>query len=191
MELIDAIYGRRAVRSYRAGGVTRDTVASLIEVAIQAPSAMNLQPWVFAVVEGAGRLAEFSKRAKAHLLATIPAHSPLGKYRDMLTDPTFDIFYGAACLIVICARPPVQQSMEDCCLAAQNLLLAAHGRGLGTCWIGFARPWLELEATRAELGIPADCIPVVPIILGEPAAIPAPTERHKPVVIWTASRDVT
>lgn len=190
MEPIDAICGRRAIRSYRGGAVSRDTVVSLIEVAIQAPSAMNLQPWLFAVVQGADRLAEFSKRAKAHLLAAIPVHSPLVKYRDMLTDPTFDIFYGASCLIVICARPPVQQSMEDCCLAAQNLLLAAHGQGLGTCWIGFARPWLELEATRAELGIPADCIPVAPIVLGEPESIPAPTERHKPIVIWTASRGV-
>lgn len=188
MELMDAIYGRRAIRSYRGGDVSRETVASLIEVAVQAPSAMNLQPWVFAVAEGADRLAEFSKRAKAHLLATIPIDSPLAGYRDTLTDPTFNIFYGASCLIVICARPSVQQSMEDCCLAAQNLLLAAHGQGMGTCWIGFARPWLELAETRAELGIPADCIPVAPIIIGEPASIPAPTERHKPIVIWTARR---
>jgi nitroreductase len=102
----------------------------------------------------------------------------------MLAEPTFNIFYGASCLIVVCARPPVQQSMEDCCLAAQNLLLAAHAQGLGTCWIGFARPWLELAETRTELAIPADCLPVAPIIVGFPATLPSPVERRKPIVIW-------
>ena len=138
----------------------------------------NLQPWVFAVVEGAARLADYSERAKSYLLATLDKKSPLAQHRDMLIEPAFNIFYGAPCLVVICARPPIQQSMEDCCLSA-------HERGFGTCWIGFARPWLDLEETRAELDIPADCHPVAPIIIGNPASTPDPTERRAPIVIWT------
>lgn len=184
MELMETIYHRRAVRTFTAVSVDRATIATLIDAASRAPSAMNLQPWIFAVVEGAARLAGYSTRAKQHLLATMPPDSPMTKYRAMLEDDSFNIFYGAPCLIVICARPPGQQSIEDCCLAGQNLMLAAHGHGLGTCWVGFSRPWLERAETRAELGLPADCIPVAPIIVGKPTAPPPAPEHHKPNVIW-------
>jgi nitroreductase family protein len=80
--------------------------------------------------------------------------SPLFQYRDQLSKPGFDIFYGAPLLIVIAATSDARQSAEDCCLAAQNLMLAAHGMGLGTCCIGFARPWLNLAETKVEIRIP-------------------------------------
>ena len=184
MELMEAIYRRRAVRTFTGAPVDRARINALIDAASHAPSAMNLQPWLFAVVEGAERLAEYSTRAKRHLLATMPADSAMTKYRAMLEDAAFNIFYGAPCLVVICGRPPVQQSMEDCCLAGQNLMLAAHGQGLGTCWIGFSRPWLELPETRAELGLPPDCIPAAPIVVGVPTALPEAPEHRQATVIW-------
>ena len=45
MELMDVISGRRAVREFAADPVDRATVQRLIDGAILAPSAMNLQPW--------------------------------------------------------------------------------------------------------------------------------------------------
>ncbi len=183
MELMQAIKGRRSVRAYTDEPVSRAEILSLIEAAAASPSAMNLQPWSFVVVEGKERLERMSALAKRALLS-LPTTD--ASHRTVLQDPSHNIFYGAPCLIIVCARPPSRQAAEDCCLAAHGLMLAAYSRGWGTCWIGTARPWLELPQTRSLLGLLPDQVPVAPVIVGKPASVSPPTTRHKPVVLWPA-----
>jgi nitroreductase len=182
MDVIEAIYRRRSVRSYRPEAVAPELVDTLVAAAVQAPSAMNLQPWAFLVVKGREALMEYAERAMRHLLDTMTPDSPLYRYRDQLSDPAFDIFYGAPLLIVVAATSGAAQSIEDCCMAAQNLMLAACREELGSCCIGFARPWLNLPATKAEVGIPAAYVPVVPIVLGYPRIAMPPVPRKRPEV---------
>ena len=184
MDLMDALRGRRAIREYTAEPVPHAVLSELMAAAVLAPSAMNLQPWAFAVAEGAERLAGYSDRAKGHVLAGMTADSPLARYRDRLADPGFHIFHHAPALVIVCAIADESQSREDCCLAGLSLMLAAHARGLGTCWIGFARLWLNRPETKAELGIPAEYSPVAPIVVGHPKVAPAPTPRDQPRVMW-------
>ncbi|HTX50620.1 MAG TPA: nitroreductase family protein, partial [Caulobacteraceae bacterium] len=73
-------------------------------------------------------------------------------------------------------------SLKDCCLAAENLMLAAYDRGMGTCWIGFSETWLDSPQGRAELGIRPDCAPVAPIILGRPTGLPPRPHRNPPTI---------
>jgi nitroreductase len=103
--------------------------------------------------------------------------------RSMLTDPSFDVFYGAPTVIVVCAAPAEWPANEDCCLAAQNLMLAAHGFGLGTCPIGLARGAIDEPATKRELGIPDDHSVVLPIAVGVPRERVAPTPRRAPILL--------
>ena len=70
--LTDAIFHRRSVRRYSDRNVNPDTVRRLLDAAVQAPSALNQQPWVFGVFHGRKRLLEYSERAKRHLVATYP-----------------------------------------------------------------------------------------------------------------------
>ncbi|MGE5278189.1 MAG: nitroreductase family protein [Acidobacteriota bacterium] len=182
MDVLTAIADRRAIRAYRDEKVDRETVRRLVDAAVQAPSAMDLEPWAFLVFEGASRLSRFSKEAKAHRLASAADLPP--DARRLLADPSFDVFYGAPLLLVICATSAQSQAAEDCCLAAQNLMLAAHAEGLATCPIGFARPWLNLPATRRELGIPPALVPVFPLILGHPGEHPARRGRRAPEIHW-------
>lgn len=184
MELMEAIRGRRAVRDFKPDRIERARIEPLIATGAQAPSAMNLQPWLFAVIQDVDILRRHSDRAKAHLLATMATDPPLASYRDQLMDPACDIFHGAPAAIIVCARTQAAQAIEDCCLAAQNLMLAAWEAGLGTCWIGFARPWLSLPETLAELRLPATSVPVAPIALGMPRTLPVPTRRRAAEVIW-------
>lgn len=183
MELLQAIRERRAVRAYTDEVLDRATVERLIDSAVQAPSARDLEPWAFVIVEGRERLRTFSEEAKRVLL-----HGPEGdgspRIRAMLSDPAFDIFYGAPVLVVICATSDQSQAAEDCCLAAQNLMLAAHAESVATCPIGFARPWLNLPATKSALGIPRDWNPVFPIILGRSREHPASPGRRAPILMW-------
>jgi len=89
MELMDVISGRRAVREFAADPVDRATVQRLIDGAILAPSAMNLQPWAFAVLLGRERIAAYAKRAKDWLLASLSQTSYEPSIRHMLEDPQF------------------------------------------------------------------------------------------------------
>jgi nitroreductase len=184
MELFEAIETRHAVREFTSEPVAKETIERLIGAGTEAPSAMNLQPWSFAVIRDQARLSKLSEQAKSHLLKSMPTGSPLDQYRATLSNPAFDIFYGAPALIVVSATSREQGASEDCALAAQNIMLAAHAIGLGTCWIGFARPWLNEPVAKAELGIPAHHSPVAPIIVGHPRGQPEAHPRRQPEIIW-------
>ena len=183
MELMDVIGKRRAVREYTDTHIPQSTIERLIGAAILAPSAMNLQPWVFAVLLDPGRINKYAERAKSWLLATFAQTSYEPSAHKLLEDPGYVLFHHAPALVLVLAKSSAAQAMEDCCLAAQNLMLAARDEGLGTCWIGFARPWLELAPTKRELGLPEGYHVVAPIVLGHPKAWPkshgrAPAEIH-------------
>ena len=176
MDAIEAIHGRRSVRSFRPDPLKRDLIESLILDAAQAPPPFSGQvPWVFTVVEGTERIAGFDARA----LEYARAHRPEGAGSDWLDRPAFQIFWGAPALIIISG--PV----GDCCRAAQNLMLSAHARGLGTCWVGSPMPWLNTTEVRKELLLPADLAPVAVLCVGYPASVPQGQGRSLPAIIWT------
>ncbi|MDJ0691058.1 MAG: nitroreductase [Xenococcaceae cyanobacterium MO_188.B32] len=188
MELMEAIYNRRSVRAYTDQPVDKVTVNKLLQAAVQAPSAMNMQPWAFVVIQGTDVLEQFSARVKAYLLEIEDTHSPLYKYREILLNPDFkisNIFYRANTLIAICSKPTGPHAAEDCCLAAQNLMLAACALGLGTCPIGLARPWMNQPEVKQELGIPPEYTPVFPLVVGVPQGEMSPVPRNEPeIVSW-------
>lgn len=181
----EAIFHRRAVRHYTEQSVDRSVVEQLLLAAVQAPSALNQQPWVFAVFHGRKRLREYSARAKEHLVTTYPSTFEVHLRSELYENSDYDIFHGASTLIVIYAKQGRLNPNEDCCLAAENLMLAAYGLGLGTCPIGFARPWLDLMATKRELDVPEHYTAVFPLVVGYPAGVPDPVAHNPPeVVSW-------
>jgi nitroreductase len=117
-------------------------------------------------------------------MRTSPAALLSHHFRELLGDPKFDIFYAAPALIVISAAAESPWAVEDCALAAENLMLAARGAGLGTCWIGFAQTWLGTPEGKAALSLPATLVPMAPIIVGYPKAWPAPVPRKAPEIRW-------
>lgn len=186
MEVLEAINSRRSVRSYAATSVSRENIEELIGTAIKAPSAMNSQPWAFGVIEGLEALRKFSDRAKAALLAEMDQHPMLERYRGMLSKPDSNIFHNAPALLIIYAKPGTSISSDtDCALAAQNLMLAARGMGLGSCWVGFGRVLFDSPKVKRELGVPVDYNIVAPIIVGYPQGeMPAPTPRNAPEMLF-------
>jgi nitroreductase len=183
MDINAAIFGRRSVREYTAQPVDSDVIRALIDAAVHAPNAVNQQPWTFTVVRDQAVLARISDGAKRHMLATMPAkHSDY--FRPRLSDPNFHIFYHAPVLIIISATEQGPWIVEDCALAAENLMLAAYAAGLGTCWIGFAQGFLNTPDGKAFLDLPAAWVSVAPIIVGYPTAAPPVRPRNAPAVRW-------
>ncbi len=184
MKLQDAILGRRSVREYTDEAVDEPTIRRLIAAAVLAPNAVNQQPWTFAIVRERNRLDRIARAAKAHMLGAMPAGLHSAHFQSVLGDPDFDIFHRAPALIVISASAPGPWIVEDCALAAQNLMLAAFADGLGTCWIGFSQSYLNTPEGKAALGIPEAWIPVAPIIVGRPKAPAPPVPRKEPEILW-------
>ncbi len=145
---------------------------------------MNLQPWAFAVLLDRARIDEYGRRAKEWTLANFAQTGFESRLRQMLEDPKFVMLYRAPALVIVLAKNHEAQSAEDCCLAAENFMLAARDEGLGTCWIGLSRPWLDLPATKAELGVPKEFRVVAPLILGHPKAWPESHGRIPPEIHW-------
>jgi nitroreductase len=188
--LADAIFHRRAVRSFSERDVEPETVRQLLLAAVQAPSALNQQPWVFAVFHGRNRLREYSQRAKDFLIRTYPTTFEVHPQCQLYENSTCDIFHGANTLIVIYATQGRLNPNEDCCLAAENLMLAAYGMKLGTCPIGFARPWFDLFETKRQLGVPEQYSAVFPIVVGYPKGRVELVRRDEPkVVCWHWDQD--
>lgn len=184
MELKEAIYTRRAVRDFTTEPVDKETLRGLIDAAIQAPSAVNQQPWSFCIVRDNAVLAQISREAKAHMVRTSPVGLVSHHFDQLLNDPNFDIFYHAPALIVISTVSAIPWAVEDCSLAAENLMLAARAEGLGTCWIGFAQAWLGTPEGKALLQLPATYMPIAPIIVGHPKSIPPSVPRQEPEIHW-------
>jgi nitroreductase len=182
---MEAIYNRRSVRAYTDQPVDRMMVEELIKAATHAPSSMNEQPWAFVVMQDPKKLASWSNRIKTHLLKRIKPDSPFEKYREMITNPEYHVFHRAGTLIIICARAEAHNGAEDCSLAAQNLMLTAYAMGLGTCPIGFARPWLSQARIKRSLSIPDTYAPVFPVVVGYPSGdTPIVPRRTPEILLW-------
>jgi nitroreductase len=184
MDLETAIRDRRSVRQYSKEPVGDDVLRRVIEAATLAPSAMNEQPWLFAVVRDKALLERVSREGKAATVAILEAGGAPRERLEKLKSPAYDILYNAPALIVIASASAGPWAAVNCGLAAQNLMLAARAEGLGTCWIGQAQAWISSADGKAALGLPADCVPVGAIIIGHTAAFPPPVPRKAAEVKW-------
>jgi nitroreductase len=91
-------------------------------------------------------------------------------------------FYHAPILVLISALEQESWLVENCSLAAQNMMLLAHSLGLGTCWIGFAQSYLNTREGKKLLGLSPAAVPVAPITVGYPKSIPLDVPRRDPQV---------
>ena len=163
---LDFILGRRSVRVYRPGEVSEEALRRMLEAAMAAPSAVAKDPWRFVVL-----------RHRA-ILARVADVLPNG---GMLRD--------AALGIIVCGDLEVAHDrqlsylLQDCSAAIENLLLAAHALGLGTCWLGIHPREERIRKVSEILALPASVLPVSGIALGWPGEDKEPRTRYNPAYI--------
>jgi len=112
MDVMEVIRERYSCRTYRADPVPSQLLMDLVDAGRLAPSSRGAQPWEFVVITDASTLHEIAK----------------------LTDHGKHIAQAAACIAVF-GRTDHRAVVEDCAAATQNILLAATGMGLGSCWV--------------------------------------------------------
>lgn len=171
MELDETIRGRRSIRKYRKGNIENSLIEELLDLARHAPSSMNGQPCAFIVVR--------EEKTKRKLVEIKNRYCPVQKqeYRA-------DFIQDASVIVLVCVdrRESYDREIENGVLAAANLLLAAHDRGLGGVYMSAYRkdePGIS-EEIRQVLGIPAALDPISILPLGYPDETPEP-KHMKPL----------
>ena len=182
MDAIEAIHQRRSIRVYAESPVPRALIEDLLWAAVQAPTppASGAAPWELCVIEGAERLAAYGARAKAYA----HAHQPEGRRWEWTERPGFEVFWNAPAAVIFCARRGGAEAPLGCAGAAQNLLIAAQGLGLGTCWVGAPLPWLTSPGIAQELGLPEGYDAAAVVLVGYPAEQPQGQPRPRPAILW-------
>lgn len=182
MDVLHAIHTRRSIRAYTADPLERSLIEALLWDAVQAPTppVSGPSPWTLCVIEGRERLAEYGERARRYA----SEHPPPGRPWTWPERPGFLVFWGAPVAVLICGRHGDAEAANDIQRAGQNLMLSAHARGLGSCWVGSPLPWLASPGVAAELGLPDDQSVVAVIVLGHPAEQPAGQPRPRPPIRW-------
>lgn len=184
MNLQDAIRGRRSVRAFEERAIPEAAMRQIVDAAVQAPSAMNTQPWTFTIVQDRSVIDTIAAAAKDHIMQTVKADHGSSHILDLLSTPGFHVFYHAPAVAIISGPASNEWSAINCALAAQNLMLAAFEAGLGSCWIGFAQAWLNTPAGREQLGLTDEYQIVAPLALGYPKGDLHPVPRKAPQIQW-------
>jgi len=188
------LYSRRSVRAYKPDPVPDETLLELIKAGTYAPTASNTQPWRFVVVTNREQMDAYAERAKQLWLedpgikaaqASGRGGPELERYMKMMSTPGLHIFHHAPALVFIYAEPGAATQI-DCCCAAENMMLAAQSLGLGSCWIGLARPLGSDKKTRQELGVPDHLQHAAALVFGYPTndVRKAPPRKEDVLISW-------
>jgi nitroreductase len=160
MDLFEAIHGRRAIRQFIAGTVEDDTLHRILAAGMSAPSAGNEQPWHFVVIHN-----------RATLAALSAAH------------PDAEMVQHAACAVLVCVDLKKVKYPDywpaDCAAATQNMLLAAHGLGLGSVWVGVHPRESRMSEIRTVITLPDDILPFSLLPIGVPGETKPPEDRYR------------
>jgi nitroreductase len=156
MEVLKAIFTRRSIRRYSGAKVAEESVETLLKAAMFAPSAVNKQPWHFIVFRNRKTIDEI-----------VAVH------------PNAIMLREASLAILVCWDEKLQHDVGfgpvECAAATQNILLAAHGLGLGAVWVGIYPRVHRMDALHKIFELPGHVRPFSVISIGHPAE-----KKHDP-----------
>lgn len=214
------IYRRRSVRVYKKDPVPKELIKRVLEAGRFAPSAGNCQGWKFVVLTDRNVMNELSastikflsiftklyqgkdpgRTALKKMLAFVKPNSidqrPMVAIQALSTpkfgDSKLDCFFGApVAILLLTHRLHISEPELGMGICGQNMVLAAHSLGLGTCYVGFVSNALNLDPmTKSKVGKklgikwPYDSVATV-LTLGYPAVdLAKPVDREFPKVEW-------
>ena len=167
---LDTIKTRRSIRKYKSDAIPEEILNKIIEAGSYAPSGMGKQPVII--------LAVTNKELRDRL----------SKLNADVMHSTSDPFYGAPVVLVVLADKNAPTHVYDGSLVMENLMLAAHDLGIGSCWIHRAKEVFESEEGKEilkSLGIEGDYEGIGNCILGyADCEAPLAKPRKNNFVYW-------
>jgi len=138
-EILTVIKDRHSTRVFNPGCIEKEVIKELIDCARLAPTARNVQPWEFIVV------------SQKDILREIALLAETGKF----------IADSACCIAVFCRN--TKYYLEDGCAATENILIAAAGLGIDSCWVaGDKKPYCDKISEL--LGVPSGDFKLISLI---------------------------
>jgi nitroreductase len=160
MDAIETILTRRSIRKYENKKVPVQLVKALLDAGMHAPSARNIQPWHFIVIDDRAILDQLSI-----------AHP----YAKMMKQASLAILVGGDRNL----QEVEGYIIQDCSAVTQNIMLAAHAYGLGSVWLGMYPREQRMQDVSKILEIPEHILPVSLISIGYPTETVQPPVRYK------------
>ena len=168
---LDVIKARTSIRAFTGEKLSEEQINTLLDAAMAAPTASNIQPWRFVVIT--------DEDVKAGLYEG-------ERHKSTVTT--------AGAVIIVCgettrlrrphgdaeAEPEVVPNnfwYEDCSAATENLLLAATALDLGAVWLSCYPNEKSVERIKTYLGLPATVCPLAIVPVGYPAENPEPKQK--------------
>ncbi|MBD3373753.1 nitroreductase [candidate division KSB1 bacterium] len=162
---------RRSIRRFKEYGVDRDIIKECIDWARMAPSAENSQPWRFIVLDDPELRLKTGEKAFPHVFRAsrwalkAPVLIVLCAHLDFIANRMGKLFTGIPYYLI------------DIGIAGEHFALAAHGHGLGSCWIG----WFSPKGVKQALDLPRTLRPVALFAVGYPAQDLGPVKNRNPL----------
>ncbi len=169
-DTLETIKTRRSIRKYKDEAIPEEVLSKIVEAGTYAPSGMGRQSTII--------LAVTNKEVR----------DQLSKINASVMGSNSDPFYGAPVVLVVLADKSIPTHVYDGSLVMENLMLAAHDLGVGSCWIHRAKETFETEASKEllkSLGIEGDYEGIGNCILGYPEGeVPNAKPRKENFVYW-------
>lgn len=150
MDVLEAIHTRRSIRKYEARPVPEEIIREILAAAMSAPSSGNAQPWQFIVI------------TDREILDRVPEINPKAAMAKL-----------APMAIMVCGDLGLEKQpgrwIMDCSAATQNLLLAAHAKGIGAVWTCIYPEITAIEEFRILAHLPEHVIPLSLVVMGYPS----------------------
>jgi F420 biosynthesis protein FbiB-like protein len=191
--LLDAfervLHGRRSIRAYRSVPVPRALVEEALAAAAYAPSPHHSALWRAAVVTRPAARAALAAAMGAAWRADLAGDGlPEARIAAVLARSRARL-EGAPAIVILCTTderldryPDARRQEAERLMAAQsvgaalqNVMLAAHARGLASCWV--CAPLFCPETVVATLGLDPRLQPQALLTLGYAAAPPPARDR--------------
>ena len=161
---LEIIRTRRSCRSYKPDQITDEQLNNVLEAGTYAPTSRGLKsPFIVAVQN------EELKQRLAQMNAEV---------MGVTTNP----YYDAPTYVLVFVPADAPNGVQDASLVLENMMLAAHAQGLGSCWIHREKEIFATEVGKemmVQWGLPAGLVGIGALALGYPASEPSPAKPRK------------
>jgi len=189
LNLLNVFRNRRSVKEYLPKEVSKEVLFRILEAGRWAPSAHNAQPWRFIVIQDSATKQRLAKAMASRWNEDMGKNGVPKEQRESLIKASVERFENAPIIIIACStmenmdeylddrrkKNEYVMAVQSVAAAIENMLLAAHGEGIGSCW--FCAPLFCQDVVRKVLKIPQYVDPQALITLGYPAEKPKSPPR--------------
>ena len=163
-KFLEIIRTRRSYRSYQPEQITDEQLNAVLEAGTYAPTSRGLQsPFIVAIQ---------NEELKARL----------AKMNAEIMGVTTNPYYDAPTYILVFVPSDAPNGIQDASLVMENMMLAAHAQGLGSCWIHREREMFATEEGKElmqQWGLPEGLVGIAALALGYPNGEPSPAKPRK------------